>query len=505
MAKPICLVQAAISTRSGYGEHSRDIVRSLIKMDRFDIKIIGTRWGDTAYINLDTDRDREIFKRMLKEPKLPRKPEIFVHITVPNEFIQMGQYNIGITAGIETTHCSAVWLEGMNRMNMVIVPSKHSKEVFDKTNYTHLDDKTKQPIGTLKCNVPIEVLFEGVDTSVFHYESNTLTSVRSELRGVTESFCFLFVGHWLQGELFHDRKDVSGLIKVFLETFKNVPNPPALILKTSLGTYSVADRNECTRRIAIIKKMVATDKPLPNVYLLHGDLTDEEMNGLYNNNKVKAHISFTKGEGFGRPLLEASLSRKPVIAPAWSGQVDFLNKQFSMLLPGQIQKIHPTAVWKDVIVEESSWFYVNYTIASTVMMNLWRDYNKHKQNALKQAMFSEQNFSFNRMHEEFIKILDKHLPKFEVPDEIVATIPKLGSIKLPKLKPMVAPTTTPTEIGGLSAPEGMKSIDLPRPPEEHDIAAPQGKMENPTEIKEEKPNETENSGINSGESAPENV
>jgi len=191
------------------------------------------------------------------------------------------------------------------------------------------------------------------------------------------------------------------------------------------------------------------------------------------------------------------LSRKPVIAPAWSGQLDFLNKQFSMLLPGQIQKVHPTAVWKDVIVEESSWFYINYQVASNVMSQLWRDYNKHKQNALKQAMFSEQNFSFNRMHEEFVKILDKYLPKFEVPDEVVATIPKLGSIKLPKLKPIVPPATK-TEIGTLNSEMEVKSMQLPEPMSEHDSPIPQGKMENPIVTTEEKTNETETSGIQSG-------
>ena len=66
---------------------------------------------------------------------------------------------------------------------------------------------------------------------------------------------------------------------------------------------------------------------MPNVYLLHGDLTDKELNSLYNHNKVKVHITFTKGEGFGRPLLEASLTGKPIIAPGWSGHMDFLNSE----------------------------------------------------------------------------------------------------------------------------------------------------------------------------------
>jgi len=470
MGKPVCLVQAAIATRSGYGEHSRDLVRSLIKMDRFDVHIWGTRWGDTSYINLDTDRDGEIFKRMLKTPQLPKQPEVFIHITVPNEYATIGKYNIGITAGIETTHCSAPWIEGMNRMDLNIVPSKHAKEVFDKTTYTKMDERTKQPVGQMKVEKPIEVLFEGVDTSVFKYDENIPPAIRYELKNIPESFCFLYVGHWLQGELFQDRKDVGGLVRVFLDTFKNVPNPPALILKSALATNSILDRSEIEKRIKAIRAMVQSDKPLPNIYLLHGELSPEEMNGLYNHPKVKAHISFTKGEGFGRPLLEASLSRKPVLAPNWSGQTDFLNKEFSILLPGQLGKVHPSAVWENVIIPESSWFTVNYQVASSAMVQVWKDYNKFKQNALKQSMFSEQNFSMNKMHEQFIKILDARLPKFA--EEVAVSIPQLNAMKLPKLKPLTGEPSVEKTTGDFT-PLNIESVGLPQQKGEHETQAPQ--------------------------------
>ena len=50
----------------------------------------------------------------------------------------------------------------------------------------------------------------------------------------------------------------------------------------------------------------------PNIYILDGDFTNEEMNSIYNHPQVKAHVSFTHGEGFGRPLLEACISGKPL-------------------------------------------------------------------------------------------------------------------------------------------------------------------------------------------------
>ena len=56
------------------------------------------------------------------------------------------------------------------------------------------------------------------------------------------------------------------------------------------------------------------------------ELISEELNELYNHPKVKAMVSTTKGEGFGRPLLEFSLTGKPIMASGWSGHLDFLHK-----------------------------------------------------------------------------------------------------------------------------------------------------------------------------------
>ena len=47
MNKPVLIMSAPIATCSGYGAHSRDIFASLLKMDRFDIKILSQKWGNT--------------------------------------------------------------------------------------------------------------------------------------------------------------------------------------------------------------------------------------------------------------------------------------------------------------------------------------------------------------------------------------------------------------------------------------------------------------------------
>jgi glycosyltransferase involved in cell wall biosynthesis len=241
----------------------------------------------------------------------------------------MAKYNIGITAGLETTTCPPEWIEGLNRMNLNIVPANFIKESLSKVVFDKHDEATKQKIGELKSTTPIEVLFEGADTEIYKPTKEFSKDLVDELKGIKEDFCFLFVGHWLQGSLGQDRKDLGMLIKTFYESFKNKKKQPALLLKTSGASPSVLDREDILGKIKEIKKTV--EGKLPNIYVLHGDLSDDEMNGLYNHPKVKAHVSFTHGEGFGRPLLEASLSGKPVIQIGADTRIFLIQMQYYYL------------------------------------------------------------------------------------------------------------------------------------------------------------------------------
>jgi glycosyltransferase involved in cell wall biosynthesis len=352
----------------------------------------------------------------------------------------MAKYNIGITAGVETTVCPPEWIEGLNRMNLNIVPANFIKESLSKTVFDKHDEKNQEKIGEIRCQSPIEVLFEGADTELYKPTKEFSKDLVDELKGIKEDFCFLFVGHWLEGGLGHDRKDLGMLIKTFLETFKNQKKPPALIVKTSGATPSILDRESLFEKVNQVKDTVKGE--LPNVYILHGDLDDEEVNGLYNHPKVKAHVSFTHGEGFGRPLLEASLSEKPVIAPNWGGQVDFLSGGNAILLPGSLNDIKKKSLMKGYHVKGTQWFTVNYNYASKVLKDVFDNYSKYTVKAKKLSIVNQTKFSLDTMSKKFEEILNKYLPEFEEQ-------PKSVDLKLPKLK----------KVGGLSdAPK----IQLPK-------------------------------------------
>ena len=253
------------------------------------------------------------------------------------------------------------------------------------------------------------------------------------MKNVEETFNFLYTGHWLQGDLGKDRKDTGMLVKVFLETFKNMKKKPGLIMKTSGATFSVLDRELMLDKIKVIKETIEGD--LPNIYLLHGDFTDGEMNELYNHPKVKTHINLTHGEGFGRPLLEASISQKPVITSNWSGHIDFLNKDLAVLLPGNLTNVERGSVPDDFMVDGSQWFTVNYQQASATMKDVYKNYKKYTLNAKKLGIVNKSKFSLDAMTRKLGKILDKYVPEF--PKEVKLELPKLkkvGSTELPKIK-----------------------------------------------------------------------
>ena len=421
--KPLLVISCPIETMSGYGARSRDIIKALLKYDKYEIKVLSQRWGNTAYnaLNPSNPEDKQLLDLIWKQPQLPKQPDVWIQVTVPNEFQPIGKYNIGITAGIETTVCDPSWIEGVNRMNLTLVSSNHAKKVFVESSFEKRDNNTQQVVNVIKTTKPVEVLFEGVDLTKYNFISDELLEgeLVESLDEIKEDFCYLFVGHWLQGNLGEDRKNVGYMIKSFLETFKNKKIKPALVLKTSQVTNTIVDREEILKKIDAIRQTVKGD--LPNVYLLHGDLEDKDINNLYNHSKIKAMVSLTKGEGFGRPLLEFSLSKKPIIASNWSGHLDFLHPDYNVLVGGTLTNVHESASAKNMLLQEAQWFTPNDGEVADAFRNVYDQYKKYLELSKRQAHYAKTTFSFDNMAELLDSILE-------------SKVPKQVELKLPKLK-----------------------------------------------------------------------
>lgn len=423
MSKPLLVFQGPVATRSGYGDHSRDLLKSLFEMDKFDIKIIPTRWGSTPQNQLDetTDLGQKILSNIAVQ--LTQQPDVFVQVSVANEFQKLGKYNIGVTAGVETTIAPKEFIDGCNQMDLILVPSNFTKQVLEKTSFAETDRRTGQKIRDIQVQVPVEVLFEGVDTDIFTGKVN-LRESNDILKSVDTDFNFLYVGHWLGGDLGHDRKDTGMMIKTFCTVFKNLPKDkqPGLILKTSHAGFSVGEREDIATRINAITKEFG-DK-CPPIHLVWGDLLESELNELYNDSKVKAMISFTKGEGYGRPLAEFATTGKPIIVSNWSGHTDFLPTDNTIYLEGELKNVHQSAQ-NQFLLKEAKWFYVDYSKAAQVIFDVHKNYDSYLKKSKGLSNNINTNFSLKKMTDVFKKLVDKYVKVQQKVELVLPQIKKL--------------------------------------------------------------------------------
>jgi glycosyltransferase involved in cell wall biosynthesis len=414
-------ISSPFDTYSGYGARSRDLIKAIIETGKYDVKLLSQRWGITPFGFCEDHKEwKYLLDYVYDSNNLSEQPDIWMQVTVPNEFQAVGKYNIGVTAGIETTLVHGSWVEGVNRMDLTLVSSEHAKQVFLNSKFESKNQQG-QSLGIVEVNKPVEVLFEGANIDLYTPTKETLNL------DIKEDFAFLFVGHWLQGDLGEDRKNVGLLIKAFYEVYKNQKNKPALVLKTNGAGASYMDREEIFRKIQSIKTSInSTD--LPNVYLLHGELSDEDVNKLYNHPKIKAMISLTKGEGFGRPLLEFSLTKKPIIVSGWSGHMDFLKPEFNAIIPGSLKEVHRSAVVQNIILAESQWFSPDHGSIGNLMKDVQKNYKQYAEKAKRQAFYSKTNFSWDKMKEKLDELLSKNIPNLAKKVEL-----KLPELKLPNL------------------------------------------------------------------------
>lgn len=409
-----CVISACPDTYSGYGRRSLDFIKELMRIrPDWDIKILSQRWGDTRRGYLEDHQEWEVISRIV--PGINQQPDVWIQITVPNEFTPVGKYNIGITAAMETNLVDQSWIEGCNRMNLVLTSSEHGKHSLVDTVYTN-----QQTGQTLKVTTPVQVLFEGIDSNIYFAKDKPEKS--PILENLKNSWNFLCVGHWMQGQFGEDRKNIPYTIKAFLETFKDQEKAPGLVLKISRAVASWLDQEEIVKGICDVRSTVQYSKKLPNIYLLHGDLSDSEMNDVYNDPRIKAMVSFTKGEGYGRPLAEFAAIGKPIVVSGWSGHRDFLDDKYTVYVGGKLDKVHPSAVQPHMILAEASWFRPDDNQAVAGLREIYNNYDAWS----KKARIQGKNLTFTKnlgaMGDLLDAILEENIPDF--PEKIDLIIPE---------------------------------------------------------------------------------
>ena len=374
------LVRGPALTRTGYGEHCRFVLRALRKVEGLDIYLLPVNWGQSAWVWEDSE-ERDWIDSIVKKTALYGQQggqyNMSIQVTIPNEWQRMAPVNIGVTAGIETTKVAPLWLQKCNEMDKVITISEHSKQGFINTIYEGVNKTTGEPM-VLQCLKDVEIVHYPVKKHILDAKSSTLDL------DVSTKFNFLTVSQW------GPRKNLHATIEWFVEEF--IDNPDVgLVVKTFIRGGSVIDKKAISSELT--KALSKYENRKCKVYLLHGDLSDEEMHTLYRHKKINALISLTHGEGFGLPLFEAAYCGLPVVATDWSGHLDFLykptknkkgrnkSKAHFARVDYDLQLVAQDAVWNGVVEKDSMWAYPQQGSYKMKLREVYKDYGRFKSQA----------------------------------------------------------------------------------------------------------------------------
>lgn len=391
------LIRGPALSQSGYGEHTRFVIRALrSRPDLFDVYLMNTAWGATSWLWENNEEREWIDQTLLKTIQYAQEGGIFdvsIQVTIPNEWEKIAQINIGVTAGIESTKIAPVWVQKSLLMDKIIVVSEHAKYGFQNSETIMTDPQIGKQL-VAKVNCPIDVVGYPV-------KKVDIDKIKLDLK---DDFNFLTVGTWIP------RKNLENTIRWFVEEFHD--QEVGLVVKTSLAKNSLRDREAASIRIKQL--LLEYEERKCNVYLLHGDMSESEMTGLYNHPKIKALVSISHGEGFGLPMFEAAYNGLPVIAPAWSGQCDYLyipeqskkgkTKKIPMFtsIPYDVKMVQKEAVWEGVIQADSQWCFAKEWAYKKVLRNIVKEIGTAESKAKKLQKYLVNNFSKEIQYEKFV-------------------------------------------------------------------------------------------------------
>tara|TARA_B100000131_G_scaffold323190_1_gene380380 strand:- start:157 stop:1416 length:1260 start_codon:yes stop_codon:yes gene_type:complete len=403
------ILKGPLLTRSGYGEQSRFALRALrSRPDEFEIYVQPLTWGKTSWLH-EQDEERQFIDEAIEKtiPFIQQggRFDMSVQCTIPNEFENMATVNIGYTAGIEATAVSANWLQKINEIvDRVIVVSSFSMDAFKRSEYT--GEVNGQP-AKLSLEKPIDF----VNYPVKIQEDLSELPIKLDY-----DFNFICVAQW------GPRKNLPNTVNWFVQEFHD--DEVGLVIKSNIAKNCIMDRTLMLERL---KEQLNTTYPdrKCKIYLLHGDMTEQEIHSLYLHPNIKAFVAFPHGEGFGLPIFEAAYSGLPVVATGWSGQLDFLINEEGKPSKSyyevgyDMNTIPAEAVWEDVLIKEAMWAYPRETSAKQKMRECYDDIISGKdQGACEYAIELKERFSADKMYSKFVDLLLQSAPERTVVNDM---------------------------------------------------------------------------------------
>ena len=383
------LFKAPVLTRSGYGEQSRFALRALrTRSDLFDIYIQPLSWGQTSWV-CEEDAERtwinQTIEKTIAHIQQQGSYDASFQVTIPNEWEKVAPINIGFTAGMETTQVAHQWIQKGDEMDRIVVVSNHSKKTYKDTAYLATNKITNE-----EHQIQLQTEIDVVNYPVKDF--GECSPLELDLK---TDFNFLAMAQ------FGPRKNMPNTIKWFIEEFHN--DNVGLVVKSNIAKNSTMDREKLFYDLRMMLSNFPNRKC--KVYLLHGDLDDKEIHSLFEHPKIKALITLTHGEGFGLPIFEAAYTGLPVVAPGWSGQLDFLvntdtGKSEFYNVEYDLNQIPEQVAWDGVIIKESQWAYPRQHSAKQKMRECYSDLTSENSEEIVKRFLNHADYLHEKFSEE---------------------------------------------------------------------------------------------------------
>ena len=381
------VIRAPLLSQSGYGVHSRQIAKWLFSRGDFAVTTQVVNWGNTPWLLNHNAEDGLVGKILETSVTNKNNFDISFQVQLPNEWDDtLAKFNIGVTALVETDKCNPKWIEKINKMDLIIVPSKFVKKTIYNTG-------TKV---TTKVIVIGESYHESIDKEINDIKL-----------GIDTKFNFLVFGQFTGSTPSTDRKNLFNTIKWLCEEFKDNKDV-GIVFKTNSSRATKIDKGITTN---LVKKL--TDEvrygQYPKIHLLHGHMQPEEVAALYKHKKINALISATRGEGFGLPLLEAASSALPIIATNWSGHLDFLNLGTFIKLDYELKEVDKRKVDNNIFVPGLKWAEVNEKDFKKKAKDFYKNRKGIQSKSNKLAEKIKLNYSFDAISEQYTNLIQKNI------------------------------------------------------------------------------------------------
>ncbi len=267
----------------------------------------------------------------------------------------------------ETDRLPVGWAEACNRMDAVWVPSEFNRQTFAEAG-------VKQE--------KLRVVPGAIDLAAYHPAVEKLRIAGA--RG----FNFLAVFDWSL------RKGWDVLLQAYVEEFRE-DEDVALLLQVHSSTGLSASQIIEAAGKHIAEKTGIDPAHAPDIVLQEKPVPDAMMPALYR--AADCYVLPTRGEGWGRPYMEAMACAVPAIVTNWSGPTAFTTPDTALLLDYDIVPVSKAGAEETPTFAGHCWAEPSVRHLRQLMRNAFDERRLLRERGEHARVHLEENFSYSKV------------------------------------------------------------------------------------------------------------